>query len=118
MSKSDAGGDRFRTYGGHSPWGTSRELQPDGTYICEDASGAWYLDPVTGETDIIAFRSTQWYSEKYRRSYVEARLRDATPFADWDVRGQREWIQHAEARRWPRPPDAPELPDASTESSR
>ena len=31
---------------------TSRELLPDGTYLCEDASGGWYFDPATGETDL------------------------------------------------------------------
>ena len=72
MSKSDDEPVRFVAIGGHSPWGTSREVLPDGTYLCQDASGGWYLDPVTGETDVAAMRGgTQWFGEKYRRRYVE-----------------------------------------------
>ena len=83
-------------------------MLPDGTYICEDASGAWYFDPATGQTDIIAQRGgTEWYNPKYRLSYVELRLRDGTPFADWDVRGQREWVANAVERGWARPDGAP-----------
>ena len=108
MSKSNDEPVRFVAIGGHSPWGTSRQVLPDGTYLCEDASGGWYLDPVTGETDVAAMRGgTQWFGEKYRRRYVEGQLRDGIPWSEWDSRGQREWVANAVEHGWARPDGAP-----------
>jgi hypothetical protein len=107
MGKSDDTSVRFVGWGGHSAWGTQREQLADGTYLCQDASGGWYLDPETGETDVAWMTSTEWYSETYRRRYVESRLREGVPFAEWDRRGRNEWINHAVERGWARPAGAP-----------
>ena len=65
--------------------GRAEEVLPDGTYLCQDASGGWYLDPVTGEIDLAWMSGgTQWYSEEYRRRYVEAQAPDGSPWSEWD----------------------------------
>lgn len=108
MSKSGDERVRFVAFGGHSPWGTSREVLPDGTYLCQDASGGWYLDPVTGETDVAWMGGgTEWYRDEYRRRYVEGRLEEGVPWSEWDSRGQNEWVANAVERGWARPEGAP-----------
>jgi hypothetical protein len=88
-----------------SPWGNKSERLEDGSYLCEDASGAWTYDPETGDVDIVAMGGgTEWYNPAHRRRYVERMLRDGVPFPEWpDLRGRNEWLKQAREQGWPEP---------------